>query len=366
MKYTVKTITINQLVEAIKRNRIDLQPSYQRNGDIWSPKDQRSLITTIENGWPLPNFFIYKYDENHYEMVDGQQRARTINKFVKKEFKDDGKRLFSEIDNSTFLSYELCVIELTDLQEGESLEHFYTLVNKRGVHLNTAEVTKAEYHDTPFMNLVNDIMNDQRLINLDLFSDSVSKRMNDRTLIEDLAAVLFAGITDKRLEVDRLFNENFSEEDTVKIKDRFSTILDKLSSLNSIRAINSTRYKQRNDFYTLFCFIDEHIGESLDTLNEQYKVLLFFNDEGDIRPTNDSCETFKMYALNCVTQSNSKSARQERLRILDATLCNTNDSKNKELTSIDHYYMQKFHMREIPYKHVGEYYILDVAHIKGE
>lgn len=365
MKYSVKTITISQLVEAIKKNRIDLQPSYQRK-DIWSPKDQRSLITTIENGWPLPNFFIYKHDEDHYEMVDGQQRARTISKFVRKEFKDDNKRLFTEIDTAVFLSYQLCIIELTDLQQGESLEHFYTLVNKRGVHLNTAEVTKTEYHDAPFMKLVNDIMEDQRLIDLDLFSDSVSKRMNDRTLIEDLAAVLFAGITDKRLEVERLFNISFSEDDMTKIKNKFYNILDRLTELNSVRAINKTRYRQRNDFYTLFCFIDEHITEPLVVLKEQYNVLLFFNDEGDIRPTNDDCETFKMYALNCVTQSNSKSARQERLRILNAILCNESEAKNRDLSSIDRYYMQKFHMHEIPYKHVDKYYILDVANIKSE
>lgn len=365
MKYSVNLYRIDDLIRVIKEKKINLRPSYQRNF-IWGPKDQRSLISTIEKGWPLPNFFVYQDKEGLLEMVDGQQRAMTIYKFVNNEFKDESKKHFSDLDREKFLDYKLCFIILTDLRPSESLEQFYTLVNKRGIHLNPAEVTKAEYHDTPFMNLVKDVMEDQRLIDLDLFTDSVSKRMNDRALIEELLAYLFAGITDKRIEVERLFNTELKEQEIEEKKQQFGKILDKLSILNSIRPINSTRYKQRNDFYTFFCFINEHIEESLEILKEQYKILVFISDREDIRPTNEECEAFQTYAFNCVTQTNSKIAREKRLDFFNAVLCNKQrgDNKNDSLDSIESYYDEEFGIDEIPYKEVGDYYLIDVDKLR--
>lgn len=90
MKYLNKVITISQLVDWVRIGKIDLHPPYQRNF-IWSSKDQKLLIDSILKGYPLPNFFIYKIGENQYEMVDGQQRATTICKYVKNEFANSKK-----------------------------------------------------------------------------------------------------------------------------------------------------------------------------------------------------------------------------------------------------------------------------------
>lgn len=73
------------MIEWIKKDKINLHPPYQRNF-IWSSKDQKLLIDSIMKGYPLPNFFIYKNENETYDMVDGQQRATTISKYVKGEF----------------------------------------------------------------------------------------------------------------------------------------------------------------------------------------------------------------------------------------------------------------------------------------
>lgn len=51
----------------------------------------------------------------------------------------------------------------------------------------------------------------QSLIDLDIFTDKTALRMNDRSLIEELAAYLFRGITDKRNAVENLFEEKIEE-----------------------------------------------------------------------------------------------------------------------------------------------------------
>ena len=321
MKYNVKTITINELIGLISSGKLNLRPQYQRNF-IWTPKDQKLLIDSINNGYPLPNFFIYDCGNGTFEMVDGQQRAVTINKYYRGEFADSSKRRFSDIEKQKFLSYNLVVIYISDLDsKNDSIEEFYALVNKRGVHLNPSEVNKAAYHDSQFMQLVNRAMENQNLIDLDIFTDKVKIRMNDRSLIEEILAYLYKGcITDKRNAVDELFGAELDSAKAEEVYKRFCEVLEVISKLNQIRPIKDTRYKQRNDFYTLFCFINENLDEDEELMNYQYRTLVWISDEGYITPSNDDCEPFKEYAINCVSQSNSKAAREARLKFMNELL----------------------------------------------
>lgn len=362
MKYSIKEVTIKQLIEWIKKDKINLHPPYQRNF-IWSSKDQKLLIDSIHKGYPLPNFFIYQRNDGTYDMVDGQQRATTISKYVKGEFSDSKKKYYQEIDTEKFLSYVLNVTELYDIDtlNGESLEDFYSLVNKRGVHLNPAEVNKAQYHDAPFMILVNELMDLQGLSDLDIFSTKTVQRMNDRSLIEELVAYLFKGyITDKRKAVDELLESTLEEANVEKVRKQFKFVLDTLCKLNEIKPIKETRFKQRNDFYTLFCFIAKHKELSVIVLEEQYKFLLFIDNKEYIRPTNDDCDTFKEYAYHCVTQSNSKNARLVRLAILeDILIVKDVNEKSPRLSDVCEYLEGEYDVNDVAFENVDGYMIID-------
>lgn len=296
-------------------------------------------------------------------MVDGQQRATTISKYVKGEFSNSRKKYYQEIDTEKFLSYVLNVTELydIDISNGESLEDFYSLVNKRGVHLNPAEVNKAQYHDAPFMILVNELMDLQGLSDLDIFSTKTVQRMNDRSLIEELVAYLFKGyITDKRKAVDELLESTLEEANIEKVRKQFKSVLDILCKLSEIKPIKETRFKQRNDFYTLFCFIAKHKELSVNVLEEQYKFLLFIDNKEYIRPTNDDCDTFKEYAYHCVTQSNSKNARLVRLAILeDILIVKDVYEKSPRLSDVCEYLEGEYDVNDVAFENVDGYMIID-------
>jgi hypothetical protein len=49
-----------------------------------------------------------------------------------------------------------------------------------------------------------------------------------------------------------------------------------------------------------------------------------------ISPSNEDCFAFKNYAYNCVTQSNSKKARLERLKFFEDVLLNENNNYNTD------------------------------------
>lgn len=364
MEYTSKEITIKELVDLIESKKLNLNPPYQRHF-IWTPKDQRLLIDSIHKNYPLPSFFILKKGFDSFEMVDGQQRANTIHKYYRNEFRDSNKNFYRETNTDEFLNYRLVVIEITNdnFSTGESIEEFFSLVNKRGVHLNPSEVNQAQYHDSDFLSVVNKIMNYQPLINLDIFTDKTKLRMNDRSLIEELVAYLKFGITDKRNAVEELFKTTISVQEQDELYDKFTSVIDVIEYLNKSRPINETRYRQRNDFYSLFCFIHRHINEDKDVLLVMYNNLVVISDSEFITPSNDDCEPFKNYALNCVSQSNSKKARENRLSFFEELLCNNNKDGNDIIAGINTFLYQEYGFNK-ELKKVGGYYIIDFSSFK--
>lgn len=363
MNYLIKEVPISQLMQWIRAEKMNLHPPYQRNF-IWSTRDQKLLIDSILKGYPLPNFFIYRNENGGYDMVDGQQRATTICKYVKNEFPDSKKRYYRDIDQDKFMSYKLSITEICDVDEsaGESLEDFYSLVNKRGVHLNAAEVNKAQYHNAPFMVLVNEMMELQGLIELDIFSTKTVQRMNDRSLIEELVAYLFKkNVTDKRKAVEELLEADLDNKSIEDVKSEFKRVIDRLVFLNGIKPINSTRFKQRNDFYTWFCFLSKHKELPEEVLAAQYRFLTFIDEKGFIRPTNEDCETFKEYAYNCVTQSNSKAARQMRLAILEELLIASESEEDiaPRLADVCEFFEAEFDLREVSFIHIDKWKVID-------
>ena len=366
MEYKVETIDIRELLRLIKDGKLNLHPDYQRNF-IWSPKEQKMLIKTIDDGYPLPNFFFEMKENGTYDMVDGQQRAMTILKYFNNEFKDLDNRYFSEKDKEAFLSYVLAVIVLSKVnqEQEKTIENFYFLVNKQGEHLNPAEINKARYYNSDFLNLVNSIMEEQMLIDLDIFTSAAVKRMNDRSLIEEVVAYLFKGITDKRDAVEELFKKEMATEEIEAKKSLFMSRLERIHKLNDIHPIRSSRFKQRNDFYTLFTFIDKHFDEAEDILSYQYRIMIMLDQNQYIRPSNDDCDLFKSYAVNCVTQSNSKDARQKRLEILENMLCNTvADPHESDFAQSCEYLADEFGLDTLDLVQVGNYYLYDLSQLK--
>lgn len=349
MKYSFEEITLNELTELVRQNRIDLNPSYQRNF-IWSTRDQSSLIDTILKGFPLPNFFLFRKPDGNFEMVDGQQRTTTIYNFVNGEIKsskESGSLSIEEV-NQNFFDYKLPVVFIFDVKNTEILNEFYVLINKKGKHLNIPEMNKADFHDSIFLNLANQLLSLQKFIDLNLFTEASAKRMNDRSYVEELLALLYDGITEKKNTVNTLLKNDLDDSEYDSLKSNFIEVVAIIHKMNEFKPLANTRYRQKNDFYTLFSFVNQYRDkQSLELFLYQYKILLLLdgtdkNDRQLIRPTNDDCPILKEYATNCVSQSNSKMARTNRLAIFEIILRNKDFKKNNEFRELLAYLAKVF------------------------
>ena len=71
----------------VRKPNIDMNPSYQRRGHIWSMADKAYLIDSILNGFDVPKFYIadFTYSDSKlnkkrlpYAIIDGKQRFEAI------------------------------------------------------------------------------------------------------------------------------------------------------------------------------------------------------------------------------------------------------------------------------------------------
>lgn len=337
MKFRIEVWTIGKLLDLVDSNNINLNPPYQRNA-IWTLKTQKLLIQSIKDGSPIPNIFLNELTPGNFEMVDGQQRTRALliyrntNEIQLTENDDEFKK-------DEFANYQIPITIITDVKQGEYIEEFYYMVNSSGMKLNRPEIHKAQYFDTNFLKLVEKLNISQQFQELNIIPATSQKRMMDRELVEELCALVLFGITDKKNQVDKIYESDITTLEADNCEVKFLEIISHLQRFNHIKLLKLTRYRQRNDFYTLFGFIKDNLNLSDNTFDYFYQILLIL--EIGIRPTKDACIPLAEYAFNCVSQSNSSKARQSRLEILNSIFLNEGNEPNTIQNEILVFYNEK-------------------------
>jgi hypothetical protein len=72
------------------RDRIQLDPDYQRLGNIWAPENRQLLLDTILNKFDVPKIYLHRFSRPlkkgartyDYAIVDGKQRLETLWSFI--------------------------------------------------------------------------------------------------------------------------------------------------------------------------------------------------------------------------------------------------------------------------------------------
>lgn len=154
-----QTYTISDFVEWSEKKQLILSPDFQR-GSVWTPAAKVFLIDTILNDLPIPQvYFRSKIDPTSQktvrEVVDGQQRLRSILEFASDKLRLTGKaprhkgKIYSTLDiedKERFLSYKVPVVQLLNASDADVLEVFARL-NSYSVKVTPAELRHAEYSE---------------------------------------------------------------------------------------------------------------------------------------------------------------------------------------------------------------------------
>lgn len=346
LKFRFISWTIRELIEHYKSNSLDLQPHYQRNA-IWTAPAQRGLIKTIKSGYPLPNIFLRELTNQRFEIVDGQQRCRTILSYNSGDLADADKvimnitgsakgTLASDEWRQDFLAYPFSVAILDRAVSTDEVQDYYVILNSTGSKLNTAELRKAAYHSTNILGLANRIADSDLFTSLNLFSDRSKDRMNDIDFISELLTFVKYGHTDKKLKVREIYEEDIESSESEKLFNVTRDVLRKINDLNEKIEISHTRFKQKNDFYTLFAFLERHPEIPADALMFLYETIIALSPQ--ISPSQEMCDPLREYALNCVSQSNSKSAREKRESFFNELFQNNSNTATPTQSAIAEFF----------------------------
>jgi hypothetical protein len=260
---------VNDFLEWNEKKQLQLSPKFQRKA-VWSDDAKSYLMDTIIRGKPIPKIFIrqtinVENRQSIREVVDGQQRLRTILSFIndgffisKKHNEKYGGYYFSQLNNidpdiqSTILNYEISVDLLVNLPDREILDIFSRL-NSYAVLLNDQEKINAN-HFSEFKILVdtlshkfNDFWFESKLL-----THQNILRMADITLVADLVIAMCEGIQSKKqIKPYYAKYEKAFEFNRENLEKEFEEVM-ALIKLVFNEGIKNTPFKRIHLFYTLF------------------------------------------------------------------------------------------------------------------
>jgi hypothetical protein len=211
--------------------------------------------------------------ESKREVVDGQQRIRTLISFVDASLLGDGdpkrdefvvqrnhnKEIagtpFQRLDKDVqrrILDYQFSVHVFSADTDDREILLIFSRMNATGVKLNAQELRNAEYFGE-LKTLMYDLAAEQlqRWRDWKLFTENSIARMDEVELTSEFAMMMVRGISERtKTALDRFYEEGDEEFDPAStIKSRFRAVMDELEDNFDIAA---TSFKKRTMFYGLF------------------------------------------------------------------------------------------------------------------
>jgi hypothetical protein len=278
---------------------LDLTPKFQRR-PVWKPGAKSFLIDTILRGMTVPPIYLRntqdeKTTKSIRQVVDGQQRIRTVLDFSKPE----GFRLSKTLDGPwagkrfsglhpdeqrRILQFGFSCEAFKGISDQQVLEVFCRL-NIYGVPLNRQELRNGNYFG-PFKQtcytLAFDYLEFWRTNKV--FTEMAVARMLEVELTSELLIAGNAGMQDKKKSIDSFYdqwekiypNKNADEK-------RFKEVMSVLSETFPAGALAQTEFRRAPMFYTLYCVVYHHIHGLPERQRESPKKKLTADDRESLK-----------------------------------------------------------------------------------
>lgn len=342
MPHTAQSpMTIADYCAAMNRNEIVINSNYQRSDKVWPPAARSFLIESILLGFPIPKLFLFqktdlKSKKTIKEIVDGQQRSKTIHDFFsgklamssKSTLQDAAGKKYEQLGDNlkgAFLNYQLSVDLFLSATPREIREAFRRL-NSYTVPLNPEEKRHAEYQGE-FKWFVHQLTSEHEEIFLEMgvFGQKQIVRMQDTKLITEVTHAILHGITTtKSKQLDDVYEELDDEfPQKPMIEERITKALDWLMEIDDI---HHGPLMAPHILYTLLLAVS-HLQNPCDTLQEVFELAAPANIDGDIATGNlsklaDALESdpppkkFKAFVDAASEKTNVKDQRKTRFEWL--------------------------------------------------
>lgn len=192
--------SVQDIVDKIEKGDIDLNPDYQRNY-VWGANDDKEhkcsrLIESLLLNIPIPVIYFAEQAETlKYEVIDGQQRLFTFQRYLNDEFALNGLEIRDNVNDckySDLTSHDRDVIRkrsiraiviLNDSDEQVKYEVFERL------NLGSIQLTPQEIRNNTLRGSLNDLLKElarrpllKKMLNLRLKSDKKNMALEELVL----------------------------------------------------------------------------------------------------------------------------------------------------------------------------------------
>jgi hypothetical protein len=337
---TSANMPISDYCAAMERGEIRINRAYQRSDKVWPPAAQSYLIESIILGYPVPkiyhdNITNLQTGRSVREIIDGQQRSRTIKDFREGKFRLSGPKIHDDLKGryyddledehkQSFLTYVLSIDMFSGARPPE-IRQVFRRMNSYTVPLNPEELRHATYQGD-FKWFIASVSEDyqETLKSFNILTEKSLTRMQDLKLLTECAHAFAHGVrTTNKNKLDGLyeeFDETFAEVDLYE--SAFSYALSHLQTLDNIPETNLAKpyiayaiivalLSHRRDIPDLENPYDqgedlnaELIKQNLERLSEALEL-----DEDELEDS-----AFADFVGACSARTNVRDQRETRIR----------------------------------------------------
>jgi hypothetical protein len=274
-------IIVQDLINWEKSNELNISPWYQRRS-VWTNAQKAYLINTLFEQKPVPTIYFrhtvdLAQDKSIREVVDGQQRIRTMLEYVAGDYAaqhaaHQKKVKYSDLTDTqkrAFRETKLSGGFLLGASDADVIEIFGRL-NSVAKTLNAQEKRNAMYSGELKQFCLRQAAEKVHLWrDLKIFSANDIARMQEVEFLSDLVLNLVNGLSDfSAARLDRLYAENEDNFPGVtRIAKRLETIFSSVAALPA-ETISETIFSRQPIFFSLALAIDEHGRVGASKLND--------------------------------------------------------------------------------------------------
>jgi hypothetical protein len=263
-------LLIQDMLNYHRTGELNLTPWYQRRS-TWTTPQKSYLINTLHEQKPVPAIYVRYYldfdkAKTIREIVDGQQRTRTIleycdNQFPAKHPSSRAKKLFSQLSRTEQGTFLLTAIPAGYLlgATDEDVIDIFGRINSISKTLNAQEKRNAKYSGEFKQFCLSQASSRLSLWrDYNLFSANDIARMIEVQFISDLVLNLLAGtVSDfSPSRIDSMYEkyeEAFPHEKD--IADRLDRLFDSIISFD-ISSVRDTIFVRQPIFFSLLLVLD--------------------------------------------------------------------------------------------------------------
>jgi Protein of unknown function DUF262 len=269
-RFNTRNYSVRDFEEWHERGELVLAPKFQRR-EVWSDKARSYLMDTIIRGKPIPKIYM-RQDLNpktrrvKREIVDGQQRIRTVLSFIKDAFRiskahseDFGRKYYSGLDKDTqrdILKYEFVVDLLEDMPDPDVYDVF-ARINTYSEKLKPQELRNAkwfgEFKSSVYL-LATEFVTFLEVNKV--FSPKQILRMAEAEFISELLLAIHEGIREGSKRVIDKCYEKYDDEFPHRRahEKRFRETMDVIGGILG-DDLPQLKFRATRLFYPLFCAI---------------------------------------------------------------------------------------------------------------